>query len=58
MGLGRGNKTCELEDLVVNVGHGLIVHDLASKDKLQASLGHKLMDLGIVGREKKSGYSP
>ena len=34
------------------MGHGLIVHDLASEDRLQASLGHKLADLGIVGREK------
>ena len=47
-----------LEDLVIDVGHGLIVHDLASKDKRQASLAHKLTDLGIVGREKKPGYNP
>ena len=56
-GLGKGNQTCELEDLVIKVGHGLVVHDLASEDKLQATFSHKLADLGMVGREKRSGYS-
>ena len=56
--LGKGNRTCELEDLVIKMSHGLVVHDLASKDKRQASLAHKLTDLGIVGREKKPGYNP
>ena len=55
--LGKGNQTCELEDLVINVGHGLVVHDLASEDKFQATCGHKLADLGIVGREKRPGYT-
>ena len=55
--LGKGNRTCELEDLVIKVSHGLVVHDLASKDKLQATFGHELADLGIVGREKRPGYT-
>ena len=49
--LGKGNQTCELEDLVINVGHGL-VHDLASEDKLQAHFSYELADLG---RKKKNG---
>ena len=56
--LGKGNQTCELEDLVINVGHGLVVHDLASEDKLQATFSHKLADLGVVGREKRQVTPP
>ena len=40
------------------MGHGLVVHDLASKDKLQALFSQELADLGVVGRETKPGYSP
>ena len=50
----KGNRTCELEDLVIKVGHGLVVHDLAYMDKLQATFSQELVDLGMVGREKKA----
>ena len=56
--LWKNNQTCELEDLVINVGHGLVVHDLASEDKLQATFSHKLADLGVVGREKRQVTPP
>ena len=56
--LRKNNQTCELEDLVINVGHGLVVHDLASEDKLQATFSHKLADLGVVGREKRQVTPP
>ena len=57
-GLVKGNRTCKLEDLVIKVGHGLVVHDLASEDKLQATFSHELVDLGMEGREKRPGYIP
>ena len=30
------------------MGNSLIVHDLASEDKLQATFSHELVDLGMV----------
>lgn len=50
-GVGQG-QTCELQDLVIEVGHSLIMHHLASEDKLQAALGQELMDLSVGGRQK------
>ena len=50
--LGKGNQTCELEDLAINAGHGLIVHDLASEDKLQAHFSYGLADLGRKKRAR------
>ena len=40
------------------MGHGLVVHDLASEDKLQATFSHELADLGMVGRENATLHLP
>lgn len=52
LGLGKGALTCELKDLVIKVGHGLVMHDLAPDDKLQASCGQEMVHLGDKRREQ------
>ena len=56
--VGNGDQTCELQNLIIKVGHSLIMHDLASDDKLQASLGQELTNLGTVGGKEKAGHNP
>lgn len=56
--MGKGDQTCQLQDLVIKVGYGFIMHNLSSKNKLQVFLWPETGSSQHMRLEKKARFQP
>ena len=47
-----GSSTCHLQNLILQVSYGLVMHHLTPDDKLEPALFHKLPHLDIKNMSK------
>lgn len=48
-----GSSTCHLQNLILQVSYGLVMHHLTPDDKLEPALFHKLPHLNIESMSNK-----